>query len=162
MASRNTNLAYDHTLSRYEDYVEQSNLREKNIKSAATARPRSSSISASAFILLILAAGAMLAYSITSKAEIAAVHAAIIEQEAVVNALEQENVSMQTRLEQKSSQKVVEDYAENILGMQKLDNAQVEYVSLESGNKVEIAETNTDIFTAIGNFFDDLVEYLMG
>ena len=99
---------------------------------------------------------------ITSKADIAAVHAAIVEQEAVVQSLQQENVSMATRLEQKSSQKVVEDYAENVLGMQKLDNAQVEYVSLESGNKVEISEESDNIFTKIKNCFNSFVEYLKG
>jgi len=69
---------------------------------------------------------------------------------------------MLTRIEQKSSQKVVEDYAENVLGMQKLDNAQVEYISLESGNKVEIPEQNENVLKKIKNAFDSFVEYLRG
>ena len=69
---------------------------------------------------------------------------------------------MMTRLEQKSSQKVVEDYAENVLGMQKLDNAQVEYVSIESGNKAEISDSNDNIFTKIKNGFNSFLEYLKG
>ncbi|UKI15658.1 MAG: hypothetical protein L6V87_07915 [Ruminococcus sp.] len=69
---------------------------------------------------------------------------------------------MMTRLEQKSSQKVVEDYAENVLGMQKLDNAQVEYVSIESGNKAEISDSSDNIFTKIKNGFNSFLEYLKG
>lgn len=158
MANRNSNLAYD--LSQYEEYAERASVR-KNIKSEKAKR-NAASASAPATVLLIAAAGILLSFCITSKADIAAVHAAIVDEEAVVQSLKQENVSMITRLEQKSSQKVVEDYAENILGMQKLDNAQVEYVSLESGNKAEISEESDDIFTKIKNGFNSFVEYLKG
>lgn len=158
MANRNSNLAYD--LSQYEEYAERANAR-KNIQSAKARKPVSS-VSVPAAVLLIAAMGILLSMCITSKADIAAVHAAIVEQEAVVQSLQQENVSMATRLEQKSSQKVVEDYAENVLGMQKLDNAQVEYVSLESGNKVEISEESDNVFTKIKNGFNSFVEYLKG
>lgn len=160
MADRNSNLAYD--LSRYENYEERaSQRRQNNIKSAAAPKPKPI-IAAPMLVLLIIMAGAMLSFCITSKANIAAVHAAIVNEEAAVRALEQENVSMATRLEQKSSQKVVEDYAENVLGMQKLDNAQVEYISLESGNKVEIPDQDTNVFKKIKNAFDSFVEYLRG
>ena len=160
MADRNSNLAYD--LSRYENYEERaSQRRQNNIKSVAAPKPKPI-IAAPMLVLLIIMAGAMLSFCITSKANIAAVHAAIVNEEAAVRALEQENVSMATRLEQKSSQKVVEDYAENVLGMQKLDNAQVEYISLESGNKVEIPEQDTNVFKKIKNAFDSFVEYLRG
>lgn len=160
MADRNSNLAYD--LSRYENYEERaSQRRQNNIKTRTAAKPKPL-IAAPMLVLLIILAGGMLSLCITSKANIAAVHAAIVDQEAAVRALEQENVSMITRLEQKSSQKVVEDYAENVLGMQKLDNAQVEYISLESGNKVEIPEQDNNIFLKIKNAVDSFVEYLKG
>ena len=160
MADRNSNLAYD--LSRYENYEERaSRRRQNNISSTAAPKPKPV-IAAPMLVLLIIMAGAMLSFCITSKANIAAVHAAIVSEEATVRALEQENVSMITRLEQKSSKKVVEDYAENVLGMQKLDNAQVEYISLESGNKVEIPQQDTSILRKIKNAFDSFVEYLRG
>ncbi|MDY3791439.1 MAG: hypothetical protein SOZ56_03050 [Oscillospiraceae bacterium] len=160
MADRNSNLAYD--LSRYENYEERASQRRQDIKSRSTAVKPKPVIAAPMLVLLIIMAGAMLSFCITSKANIAAVHAAIVDEEATVRALEQENVSMVTRLEQKSSQKVVEDYAENVLGMQKLDNAQVEYISLESGNKVEIPEQDTSVLRKIKNAFDSFVEYLRG
>ena len=61
-------------------------------------------------VILIAAAGALLSLCISSKADIAAVHAAIVNEEAQVLALEQENTRMKTELEQKSSQKAVESY----------------------------------------------------
>lgn len=160
MADRNSNLAYD--LSRYENYEERASKRSReNIRSRAAAKPKPL-ITAPMLILLIIMAGAMVSLCITSKANIAEVHNAIVIEEANVRVLEQENVSMLTRIEQKSSQKVVEDYAENVLGMQKLDNAQVEYISLESGNKVEIPEQNENVLKKIKNAFDSFVEYLRG
>lgn len=159
MAYRKSNLAYD--LSSYEEYAERSMARE-NIKARRAVKTGQSVVAAPALVLLIIAAGAMLSLCISSKADIAAVHSAIVSEEALVKTLEQENSSMVTRIEQKSSQKAVEDYAENILGMQKLDSAQIEYVTLESGNKVEISEGNSNIFTKIKNSFNSFVEYLMG
>ena len=159
MADRNSNLAYD--LSRYENYEERAGNRRRDISSRSAAKPKPL-VAAPMLVLMIIAAGAMLTFCVTSKANIAAIHAAIVSEEANVSVLRQENVSMATRLEQKSSQKVVEDYAENVLGMQKLDNAQVEYISLESGNKVEIPEQKTGMLQKIKSTFDSLVEYLRG
>lgn len=158
MADRNSNLAYD--LSRYENYQEKEDSRS-NINTRTAAKPRPL-IATPMLVLMIIFVGVMLTFCVTSKANIAAIHAAVVAEEANVNVLKQENVSMATRLEQKSSQKVVEDYAENVLGMQKLDNAQVEYISLESGNKVEIPQQKTDLAEKIKTTFDDLVEYLRG
>lgn len=156
MADRYSNLAYD--LSRYEAREERAKSRE-HITPKKAEKP-SETPAAIATIFLIAMAGLLITACITSKADIAAVHAAIVEQEAVVQALEQENTRMKTELEQKSSQKAVETYAEEILGMQKLDKSQVEYVSLESGNVAEISTKSDDPFTKIKNSIDNFVEYL--
>ncbi len=158
MADRNSNLAYD--LSRYEARDERAKSRE-HIKPKTAPKPSEAPAAAMA-VMLIIAAGALLSMCISSKADIAAVHAAIVAQEAEVASLQQENNTMKMALEQKSSQKAVETYAEEILGMQKLDNSQVEYVSLESGNMVEISEKNDNVFTRIKLAFDNFVEYLRG
>lgn len=158
MAERNSNLAYD--LSRYEARDERAKARE-HIRPKTAPKPSEAPAAAMA-VMLIVAAGALLSLCITSKADIAAVHAAIVEQESIVHSLEQENTRMKTELEQKSSQKAVETYAENILGMQKLGKSQIEYVSLASGNMVEISENNDNVFTKIKHAFDNFVEYLKG
>ena len=76
--------------------------------------------------------------------------------------LESENVRMQSELEEKTALKSVESYAENVLGMQKLDKSQIEYVSISNGNIVDIPENNDNIFVRLKNSFDDFVEYLKG
>lgn len=158
MADRNTNLAYN--LSRYEARDERAKVREREHIRPKTAAKPSETPAAILMVLLIAAAGALLTLCISSKADIAAIHAEIVEQEAEVHALEQENTRMKTELEQKSSQKAVEAYAEEILGMQKLDKSQIEYISLTSGNMVEITSNGGNIFTQIKNAFDEFLEYL--
>ena len=55
----------------------------------------------------------------------------------------------------------VENYAQNTLGMQKMESYQIEYIQVESGDKVELAEEEAgsileSIGSAISNFFAQL------
>ena len=46
----------------------------------------------------------------------------------------------------------IENYAVNVLGMVKMDSAQVEYVEVESENKVELNQNN------LGNKIEEAVQ----
>jgi 3-oxoacyl-[acyl-carrier-protein] synthase III len=94
--------------------------------------------------------------------ENAAIHTEINNLNSQVDILRSENVRMQTEIESKSALKSVEDYAENVLGMQKLDKSQIEYLSIENGNVVDIPESNENIFVKIKNAFENFVEYIRG
>ena len=75
--------------------------------------------------------------------------------------LKSENIRLQTELEEKISLKNVEEYATVELGMEKMDASQVEYVTLTSGNQVEITEeSDSSVWQKIKNFFDDMMEYI--
>ena len=75
--------------------------------------------------------------------------------------LKSENILLQTELEEKISLKNVEEYATVELGMEKMDASQVEYVTLTSGNQVEITEeSDSSVWQKIKNFFDDMMEYI--
>ena len=75
--------------------------------------------------------------------------------------LKSENIRFQTELEEKISLKNVEEYATVELGMEKMDASQVEYVTLTSGNQVEITEeSDSSVWQKIKNFFDDMMEYI--
>ena len=102
-----------------------------------------------------------LAYDLT-KYENAALHAEITAQTKYVQMLESENVRMQTEIEEKTALKSVESYAEDILGMQKLDKSQIEYVSVSSGSVIDIPENDDNIFVKIKNGVSDFLEYLRG
>lgn len=118
--------------------------------------------SAPKLIVTALAAGVLLLALIYGKVENTAIHSEIAAQTQYVNMLESENVRMQSELEEKTALKSVESYAENVLGMQKLDKSQIEYVSISNGNIVDIPENNDNIFVRLKNSFDDFVEYLKG
>ena len=118
--------------------------------------------SAPKLIVTALAAGVLLLALIYGKVENTAIHSEITAQTQYVNMLESENVRMQSELEEKTALKSVESYAENVLGMQKLDKSQIEYVSISNGNIVDIPENNDNIFVRLKNSFDDFVEYLKG
>lgn len=157
-SNKNSNLAYD--FSRYEQREERVRQAPKiKGKAAASASAASDAFKAFQMIVVISVAAFMM---ISAKADIAQIHQEITELKADVQILENENSSMQASLETKSSMKAVEDYAENILGMQKLDKSQIEYVSLENGNVAEIPESESDIFTKIKQTFEDFAEYLHG
>lgn len=75
---------------------------------------------------------------------------------------EAENVRLQSELESQMSAKNVEDYAENVLGMRKIDSSQIEYIKIRTGDVVTIPEKKQNIFTRIKTFFDECVEYFRG
>lgn len=75
--------------------------------------------------------------------------------------LEENNLSLESELESKTSMVKVEDYAENELGLVKLDKSQIEYVEVKNDNVIEVIEKNDDsVFASIKNWFDDVLEYI--
>lgn len=152
-------LAYD--LSKYENAAPKLTSDEKAKIKVRKAKPETAG-SAPRIILLALAAGLMLGLVIYGKVENAAIHSEISAETKYVDILRSENVRMQTEIESKSALKSVEEYAVNVLGMQKLDKSQIEYLSLENGNVVDIPDNSENLFVRIKHAFEDFVEYLRG
>ncbi|MDE6833988.1 MAG: cell division protein FtsL [Ruminococcus sp.] len=75
---------------------------------------------------------------------------------------EAENVRLQSELESKMSAKNVEDYAENVLGMKKMDSSQIKYIKIRTDDVVNIPEQEKGIITKIKGFLDACVEYFRG
>ena len=81
--------------------------------------------------------------------------------EAELKALESENISLAAEYESKTSLRNVEDYAQNVLGLQKLDKSQIQYVEFEGDTVCEVVEAEKEnIFVIIKNWFANLCEYL--
>ena len=76
--------------------------------------------------------------------------------------LQSENVRMQSELAGRTSSKNIQEYAENVLGMNALSKSQIEYVQIQTDDVVEIPEEEQNIFVRIKIWFDNLVEYLRG
>ncbi len=149
------NLAYD--LSKYEDQEPEKapKIRLRKVRSEnAGSVPK--------MIAMTVAAGLLMGMVIYCKVENAAVHTEITNMTKEVEMLGSENVRMQSEIEEKTALGSIETYAENILGMQKLDKSQIEYVSISSGSVVDIPENEDNIFVRIKNTFYDFLEYIRG
>ncbi len=153
------NAAYD--LSKYENAAPRLTDSEKSKIVVRRAKPRPT---ASAPKILITAVMAVLVLSLVvyPKVQQATVMSDINKLNDQVMILESENVRMQTAIESKSALKAVEDYAVDVLGMQKLDKSQIEYLSIENGNVIDIPEENENFFVKIKHSFEDFLEYLRG
>lgn len=153
------NAAYD--LSKYENAAPKLTDSEKSKIVVRRAKPKPT---ASAPKILITAVMAVLVLSLVvyPKVQQATVMSDINKLNNQVMILESENVRMQTAIESKSALKAVEDYAVDVLGMQKLDKSQIEYLSIENGNVIDIPEENENFFVKIKHSFEDFLEYLRG
>lgn len=153
------NAAYD--LSKYENAAPKLTDGEKSKIVVRKAKPKPT---ASAPKILITAVMAVLVLSLVvyPKVQQATVMSDINKLNDRVMILESENVRMQTAIESKSALKAVEDYAVDVLGMQKLDKSQIEYLSIENGNVIDIPEENENFFVKLKHSFEDFLEYIRG
>lgn len=76
--------------------------------------------------------------------------------------LESENVRIRSELDAKVSLKNVEEYAENVLHMKKIDNSQIEYIKIQNSDIVSVPEKEDSVFARVGGFIDKCLEYLKG
>lgn len=79
-----------------------------------------------------------------------------------LNLAEAENVRLQTELESKLTAKNVEDYAENVLGMKKIDSSQIKYIKIQTDDVVTIPEKDEGIIAKVKDFLDRCVAYFRG
>ena len=58
--------------------------------------------------------------------------------------------------------KNVEDYAENVLKMRKIDSSQIKYIKIQTEDVVSIPEQDDGVLSRIKDFLSDIVEYFRG
>lgn len=157
---KQSNLAYEYDLSRFEEPVA-----AKETKPVIRVRKAANTAAAAGgvkFAGLIIASGMLLCCGLYGKVEASKIQSDITAKTKEVDLLYSENVRMKAEIDGRASLKNVEDYVNNVLGLQKLDASQKEYVELQTENVVEMAETSDNIFVIIKNKFNQLVEYLRG
>ena len=74
-----------------------------------------------------------------------------------------ENVSLSTRRMSSVDLNAVEEYATGTLGMVKMDNSQIEYISLTNPDTVTVAESGVSLdalFSGLARSFSAIVEYI--
>lgn len=83
------------------------------------------------------------------------------ELESTLEYLVSENTALESEMAQKTGLAAVEEYAENQLGLQKLDKSQIEYVQIDETTTAEtVSADDENIFVKIKNWFVDALEYL--
>ena len=72
-----------------------------------------------------------------------------------------ENSLLQSRLDSKVNISYIEEYAATELGMSKVTNSQINYLSVNTEDLIEVSpEDSGNIFTAIADWVGDLLEYI--
>ncbi|MDO4944702.1 MAG: septum formation inhibitor [Ruminococcus sp.] len=154
--AKNHNLAYALREEEQEELQAQRNIKHKvNALSLPDRRTLAFSIIG---IIIVLA---LMAGMIFGKVEISSLYAQRAELEAQLTQLQSENVSLQSELAEKTNMTKVEEYAENNLGLQKLDKTQIEYVEVEKQSVAEIKnDDDSSIFVKIKRWFTSAMEYI--
>jgi len=113
-------------------------------------------------VLFFMAVVLFMTFSVMySRAELTELSAQVNSVTKQYEELQSENIRLTTELEERISLENVEEYAATELGLEKLDPAQVEYVTLTEGNMLEIKEeVDPTIWDSIQNFFMDMMEYI--
>lgn len=112
---------------------------EKIVIRRASSR-KASTIKPSAFIAMILAIGVLLAFSIFSMVKLNETTSQINTVQAQLREQQSENVRLSAELGSEMSLSNVAAYAEQNLGLSKADSSQISYISVESGNRIEIPQ----------------------
>lgn len=76
--------------------------------------------------------------------------------------LKSENVRLESKLQSQVSVRNVEEYAENILGMEKLDSSQIKYIQIQEKDIVTLPKEEENIFVRLKIRFGEFIEYLKG
>ncbi|MFT3952148.1 MAG: hypothetical protein QM689_09460 [Oscillospiraceae bacterium] len=107
--------------------------------------------------LLILTLLGMTLYGRVELSRIVAEQSGLTDQ---LEELDKDNQALSAELEAQSGLTNVEDYAENTLGLQKLDKAQIEYVEIPKSTVIEVVQTEDKSFWGeVKDWFGDVMEY---
>ena len=161
-----SNLAYD--LSMYDNAARREQEREQERERERRARQikmNMHSVSRSGsklklFAVTAVALGALWAVNVqfTKVDDIAR---KVEDQRALLAEAQEENSLLQSRLDSKANISYIEEYAATELGMAKVTNSQINYLDVNTENLIEVTpENNGSIFSAVADWFGDLLEYI--
>lgn len=157
MATQRGNLAYDFSV--YEPKPKQQEAKQPQIrvKKNTNFQPQS----AKGILLTAVVVLGMMFAMLYGKVETNRLFGETAKLQQQLKALEAENVALAAEYESRTSLKNVEEYAQNTLGLKKLDKSQIEYVEFEGNTVIEVVEMEKkNIFVIIRNWFANIYEYL--
>ena len=159
MAATSVNLAYRYddlevTSEREEEYAEE-------LRSKRNANKRRKNAASVRIIIAAVMALALFSVIIYGKVELSKLYSEKAQMEEQLMILNNENISLESELAQQTGLTKVEEYAENKLGLQKLDKSQIEYVEVEETTSAKAVEDpDSNVFVRIQEWFNGVLEYL--
>ena len=132
----NGNAAYDLELLDEQQQVK----KKKNLRRAKPSQDSSPAISTFQALKIVAVSAVLLALVITminGRVRLNEINSEISSMEASLQEEKSENIRLTMELNSLMSLENVEDYAVNVLGMQKIQNYQMEYVDTSEGNEFE-------------------------
>ena len=155
---REHNLAYDYNLYEEADHQEEKPVR-KAPKPAVRHKHKTKSVVK--FLLGTVAVFAMLCYMIYGRVELTGLYSQQSRLENDLSRLTSENVSLESELAQKTGLTKVETYAEDQLGLKKLDKSQIEFIEVPKREVAQAAPPADDnLFVKVKNWFSGMLEYI--
>lgn len=155
---RENNLAYNYDIYDAPEYTEDS--RESRAeKPAAPHRHKTASVIR--FFGAAVIVMSMLCYMIYGKVELTGLYSQQSKLEQELSRLTDENVSLESELAQKTGLTKVESYAEDKLGLKKLDKSQIEFIEVPKSKVAEAAaDDDSNLFVRLKNWFSGVLEYI--
>ncbi len=152
--AKTNNLAFD-----YSAYDEEVSV-DRKIKHKANPDSRKKTNRALTYLLVIVSV-ALLCSMIYGKVEISSLYTNQSNLQDQLAEITNENISLESELSQKTGLTKVEEYAEDKLGLQKLEKSQIEYVEVDKEVVAEVvAPEETNVFVKIKRWFTDVLEYM--
>lgn len=103
----------------------------------------------------------VVAFTLTSRAQLNEMNSLINEKQEELQTLQEDYRRLETELASKTSAQAVADYAVNELGMQKIEAHQIQYITVEDGDSVEVNDTGDEnVLQQIGAAISDFFAYL--
>ncbi len=113
------------------------------------------------FVAIFILAGVLLAAIMYGRVELSSLYSRQAQLQAELEQYENENKSMESELAQKTGLTKVESYAEDELGLQKLNKSQIEYIRVKKDAVSEpVKQEDDNVFMRIKKTIGGLLEYL--
>lgn len=155
----NDNLAYQ--IPEYEDgYAQSVEERKPRIEHRVNRRSRSKVLPMVEIVTPAIVAVVLLAGVISNQIEVSKLTTEQSEMSAQLAQLQSNCADLEAQLASKTGITAVEDYAENQLGLTKLDKSQVEFVEIPAPTVSEVVKQEDEgFFSSVSSWFADLKEY---
>ena len=136
------------------------------LESKTSARVKRQAVPYGKYAVMIACVFAVALVIVSSYMQLASINLQNAKMRQEITRLQDEENALNAKKEQMYNLAYVEDYAENTLGMVKLDKSQVNYVEMDTGDRMVLAaaadpaQAGGDMMDALSQAFSAVLEYL--